>query len=406
MTGNKKAGDGHGGVLRNESDRAKLDGFIHEMDLSLRLIGAETMADRNVFVRAARYSLFTRSDFSEMTRLLKGLSSYGAWPTYFGTKGTEELERAENAESAGQDRTAASRYLRAAGLFHAGQINLLSHNPQKAILQRKSSEAYRKGAPLYRWPAKSVTFATTAGSAYAVFRTPEGEGPFPCVVMVNGANSIKEEVHYFADYFLERGMATFVIEAPGQGEAGMVRGGGRLRIEEVGKVLAEAVDWVTASGIVDTDALGLWGLSWGGFLALHSFPELPQIKAAISLGGFYDLRKISRLSPWLLEEFCTLLGFESFDEVKSYVQQEATLAGRIEKVDRPYLVVHGGLDDLLDLDEVDDMVGSPFGELWNYEHGVHCCYNYGPEVGPRMADWMLGRLVGDRLTQKIGNKDA
>ncbi|PJJ65356.1 alpha/beta hydrolase family protein [Compostimonas suwonensis] len=382
------------GVLSNAADRARVEAFVQQMDLNLKLVGAETMARKNVFVRAARYSLFTRSDYSEMTRLIAGLESYRHWPAHFAAEAEREIERAEQDEAAGHLRTAAGRYQRAAGLYHAAQINLLSHNPLKGELQAKVSATYRRGSANFRWPAEHLVLPTSAGEAHGILRTPEGPGPWPCVVMLNGANSLKEEVHYFADHLLERGMAVFVLECPGQGEAGLVRGGRPLRVEEYDVAITAAIDLLGTRADIDGDALALWGLSWGGFLALRALSDFPQFRAGVSLGGFFDLRKIPQLSPWLLEEFCTLLGFGSFADVTAYVQENCSLAGRVERIEQPYLVVHGGLDDLLDVPEAEEMAGGRRGELWNYPDGVHCCYNIGPEVGPRMADWLADRLVG------------
>ena len=381
------------GVLDDAADSARLDAFVQQMDLSLKLVGAETMARKNVFVRAARYSLFTRSDYSEMSRLIAGLESYRQWPKHFAAAADREVDLAEQDEAVGHHRTAAARYQRAAGLYHAAQINLLSHNPLKPQLQAKVSSTYRRGSNHFRWPAEHVVLPTAAGDAHGILRAPEGPGPWPCVVMLNGANSLKEEVHYFADYFLERGMATFVLECPGQGEAGLIRGGRPLRVDEYDLAITAALDLLGTRTDIDVDALALWGLSWGGFLALRALSDFPQFRAGVSLGGFFDLRKISQLSPWLLEEFCTLLGFGSFAAVIAYVQENCSLAGRVEQTDQPYLVVHGGLDDLLDVSEAEEMASGRHGELWNFPDGVHCCYNLGPEVGPRMADWVVDRLV-------------
>lgn len=380
------------GVLTDPADVARLNGFMQQMDLNIRLLGADTLAARNVFVRAARYSLATRSDHSEMARLLHGLPSYRAWPGCFGGAGDRALAEADEAAAAGRIATASALYLRAAGLYHVGQINLLSHDSRKAPLQTKASDAYRRGGSFYRWPAQSLTIDTPVGEAFAVYRVPDHDGPCPAVVMINGANSVKEEVHYFADFMLERGIATLVLEAPGQGEAGFVRRGERLRIDTFGIALSAAVDWVEKRPEVDRDRLALWGLSWGGFLSLRWFADLPQVRTAVSLGGFYDLRKIDELSPWLLEEFCTLLGCGTFDEVRAYIRADASLATHLDGVGRPYLVVHGALDDLLDEEEVHDMAAAPGGELWIYPDGVHCCYNRGPEVGMRIADWLVERL--------------
>lgn len=378
-------------------DFAALRRFLAGVDQWMRLVGPQRMSDGNVFIRSARYSLFTHADWSEMSRLVQQLRRYSDWYPTFSTRANELLDVAEAACAAGHDRTAGEHYLRAAGLYHASQIGLTRDDLRKAEGGRSCIEVYARGAAFFDPPARRVEIPTSAGSIPGYLRQPPGKSAAsPTVLMLNGANSVKEELHYFADYFLRRGMATLTIDGPGQGELATVHGHPGLRIDVFEQATSEVLDWLAERPEVDGERIALWGLSWGGFLALRIAARAPRLRAAVSLGGFYDFREIDNLGPWLLEEFSTLLGLRSFAETAEYVRANCTLADAIQQIRCPYVVVHGALDDLLGVPEAEEMVrgANVPAELWVYEDGVHGCYNRGPEVGARMGDWLSATLTG------------
>src|SRR5262249_61552105 len=49
-------------------------------------------------------------------------------------------------------------------------------------------------------------------------RVPEGDGPHPVVVIFNGTNGVKEELHAWTDAYLARGIATVALDGPGLGQ--------------------------------------------------------------------------------------------------------------------------------------------------------------------------------------------
>ena len=52
-----------------------------------------------------------------------------------------------------------------------------------------------------------------------VLRAPRSAGPHPVVILVPGLDSAKEELRPTEQMFLDRGLATFAVDGPGQGEA-------------------------------------------------------------------------------------------------------------------------------------------------------------------------------------------
>jgi len=89
-----------------------------------------------------------------------------------------------------------------------------------------------------------------------VLRRPAGPGPHPAVVLIPGLDSAKEEFRAVEQPFLDRGLATFAVDGPGQGEAEY-----GLAIRPDWEVPGEAIlDAVSAMPGVDGRRIGLWGV--------------------------------------------------------------------------------------------------------------------------------------------------
>src|SRR5260370_13332253 len=98
--------------------------------------------------------------------------------------------------------------------------------------------------------------------------------------MTMGLDSTKEELVTFMDNFLRRGMAILAFDGPGQGEAEYdfpIR-------HDYENVVAPVIDWLKASlgDEIDTDRIGIWGISLGGYYAPRTIAFEKRIKAAIA----------------------------------------------------------------------------------------------------------------------------
>ena len=131
----------------------------------------------------------------------------------------------------------------------------------------------------------------------------------------------------------------------------------------------------------------------GGFLALRAAAFEPRIRAAISSGGFFDFRdyRFWALSTQLnvLED----LGVDSLAEARAYIDERCSLEGVVEKIDAPYLVIHGARDELVSVEEGRRMAEGRNGEFANFEDGFHTCTNRNATLVPLMCDWMAAKLV-------------
>ena len=68
-------------------------------------------------------------------------------------------------------------------------------------------------------PGRRIEIPFDGSRLVGILRRPAGEGPHPVMIMIPGLDSAKEELRSTEELFLERGIATFSVDGPGQGEA-------------------------------------------------------------------------------------------------------------------------------------------------------------------------------------------
>jgi hypothetical protein len=83
---------------------------------------------------------------------------------------------------------------------------------------------------------------------------------------------------------------------------------------------------------------------------------------------------------------------DSLSEARAYIEERCSLAGTVEMIRSPYLVIHGARDELVSVEEGRQMAGGPLAEFVNFEDGFHTCTNYNATLVPLMCDWMSSRL--------------
>jgi 2,6-dihydroxypseudooxynicotine hydrolase len=376
-----------------ESDQREIEGFYQTFSNLIRAHGAEHLARQYVVIRLARMEATGPLDFSDIQRVLARVVDARSWYPSWRAEALEAQEAAERLLAEGRTVSAGDMFHRAAICHHWGAYLAKFGSEQKAEGRAARVPAYRRAVDCWSAPIEPLEIpfegAVLPGYLHLPDAEPSGDAP-PCVIMVNGADSVKEEYHNWARQFVRRGLAALTVDGPGQGELLRVL---PMRPEAWDRPMGACVDALRARGDVDPERIGIWGSSMGGFLALRAAAGEPRLRAAISLGGFYDFRDYRH---WPLSTQLNVmedLGVESLSEARAYVEERCTLEGALDRIEAPYLVIHGARDDLLGVEEGRQMAAGDSGEFVNFEDGFHTCTNYNATLVPLMCDWMASKLL-------------
>lgn len=377
-------------ALPHPDDRDEIRNFYGWANLQLRLFGAEQLGREYVLIRLDRFHVNGHLDYGALRHILAQIRHLNSWYPVWSGEAEGELGRAKQAEAAGRRVSAADHYLRASMLYHWGAYLTRPGTPERTAGKELRVKAYREAARLREdIEPVEIPFGTERLPGY-VHRPPKPARP-PCVIMIPGADSVKEEYHNWATQFVRRGMATLTFDGPGQGES--LARGIYMQPERYEEAITAVVDYLASRADVDASRIGAWGSSMGGFLAARAGAFEKRLACAVSLGGFYDFRDFPR---WYLSTQINVqedLGLATLRETREYVASRCSLKGVAEKIECPFLVIHGAFDELVTTEEARQMADeAPRGEFALFEDAYHTCTNQNARLVPLMCDW-----VGDKL---------
>ena len=183
-------------------------------------------------------------------------------------------------------------------------------------------------------------------------RNPDTE--YPVVVFVHGAGSLQNVYkgwsnNYWREYMFNQYLLTegyVVIEVDYRHSTGY----GRKFREDVtnwmGKYetedIVDGLDWVEdhTDGALDLDRVGIYGGSYGGFMALYAVTAEPErFHAAAALRKVTNWRNYYYANPWY-----TLPRLGDPEEVPEHYDRSSPLTYASE-LERPVILLHGLIDD-------------------------------------------------------------
>lgn len=351
------------------------------------------MGQRNVWVRLSRYAAHSNLIEPELRAILVRINDLESWYSAWAERARHFEELGDRAVSHKHPASAAEYLLTASLLYHFAQINTRPENPRKVEGAQRSVACYRKAAPLFDPSAKHISFTLEDVKLPGYLRCPPGITRPPVVVLINGANSSKEELHPWTEVFLRRGLATVIFDGPGQGEMAPRHGRSRFRADDYDQAVATVLDWVQGEDYLNGKSIALWGMSLGGLLAAQAAARDRRVRAIVSVGGLSSLDNYANLSAPTQEEMRDLTGFQTLRETEAYFAS-AYNKTHLGPIACPFLVVHGALDEIVSTDEALRLAAraGDFGELLVLNEGVHCCYNLYQELRLQIADWVMDKL--------------
>lgn len=330
----------------------------------------------------------TAPDFEKITATL---DRWEDWCSAWSEVGAEHEGLGREALDAGRDRSAGAHLAQAAAYFHFAKFVFVEDLDQMKEAHRSAIRCLNDALPYLSPPGERQEVDFEGSELVGVLRRPEGPGPHPAVVLLSGLDSAKEELRPTEDLFLERGLATFTVDGPGQGEAEY-----DLPIRPDWEVPGRAIyDHVAAQPDIDETRVGIWGVSLGGYYAPRVVSGVSEYKACIGLAGPYSFGAGWDDLPQLTRDTFQVRSHTNDEGEARRVAESLTMEGRGENIRCPVQLVIGKRDRLIDWKgarRLADEIGSN-AELLLLEDGNHGCANVSYKHRYRSADWMTGHLT-------------
>ena len=189
----------------------------------------------------------------------------------------------------------ASHYFFVADFFLHGNKN----DPRMAECYKLWRNYFDKANALLDIPGKHYTITADGFEMPAIVFKAAGattEKPRPTLIVGGGFESNMEETfHVFGFAALERGYNVIIYEGPGHRT---LVNQGKGFIAEWEKAVSPIVDFIFANksdelSFIDTEKIGLVGMSMGGYLAARAAAFEPRLAAVMCIDGVYSMLEAS-----------------------------------------------------------------------------------------------------------------
>ena len=327
------------------------------------------------------------TDFEDIT---KSLTSYDDWCKAWSARGALHEQIGREALASKHFLTAGECLQRAAVYYHFGSF-LFAHDPvQMKAAHKKQVECRQLALPHLSPPGERVEIPYEGKTLPGILRKPIGVDKPPVVVMAVGLDSTKEETDAYEMPFLARGMAILVFEGPGQGESQYdlpIRGDFEVPVKAV-------IDYVETRKDLDSERIGMWGVSLGGYYAPRATAFEKRIKACIALGGPFDFGAAFDALPDLTRETFRIRSHSNTVEDARKIAQTLTLVDIAKNITCPIFIVNGRHDRVIPPADAERLAREVKGPvvLMMIEDGNHIANNRAYRWRSQSADWMKEQL--------------
>ena len=327
------------------------------------------------------------TDFEDVTR---SINSYDEWCAAWSSKAAVHEGLGRDAMAKKKYLTAAEMFQRAGVYYHFASFLFTHDQAQMKAANMKAVECRQTALPYLRPPGERVEIPYEGKKLYGILRKPEGVKNPPVVVMAVGLDSTKEETDAYEQPFHPRGMATLAFDGPGQGEGQYefgIRGDYEVPVKAV-------IDYVEMRDDLDSNRIGMWGVSLGGYYAPRATAFEKRIKACIALGGPFDFGAAFDTLPDLTRQ--TFMARSRSRDVVEAKEKAKTLSliGLAQNITCPIFIVNGRHDRVVPAADAERLAREVRGpaELVMVEDGNHIANNRAYRWRSQSADWMAEQL--------------
>ncbi|WP_421726644.1 alpha/beta hydrolase [Bauldia sp.] len=276
LSGPVSADEDFGG-FRGEDD----NGWYHPVDVEgWQALGGDPDAMQRTLRRIAMATGERRFADQPDTTIVYGPGHWTYEWTATGERAWDKARTATDPVDRRQHALAAMTYFNLASSPHGNA-------PEQRAALSKSSEAYLLAASTLAETVAKVAIDHD-GKRFAVHtHLPEGNGPFPVVVVSNGSDQSKEGLlSYFTDHLSPRGIAMIGLDMPGMGDSAAYT----MDTTKPDALHIAAVNWAKAQPQFDPRNVFLHGSSFGGHAVARAFlrPDAPDVAGVVYVCGPLD----------------------------------------------------------------------------------------------------------------------
>jgi len=322
--------------------------------------------------------------------------------------GDRNRVRGDESEAAGHIVTARQCWLRAVDYYREAEFWLAGEDPRRLEVFDKLEYCSKKWGSYFDLPMESLEIPYEDGATmYAYFlRSPHNpEKQQPVLMCFGGLDSFKDEMWFMvAQGAIARGMSVLMVDGPGQG--GTIRRQKLTSRHDYEVPVGRCIDYLETRDDIDPKRIAMSGSSLGGYYAARAASFEHRLSAAVSHGAIWavnDLWGDADDSHGLAGHIRWVFGAETMAEalVKG---EKFSLDGVIDKIQCPYLIVHGGYD-VLGVDQAQKVydyakengVDVTLRLVTEEETGAEHCQHDNPTLGQELVnDWLADHFGIDQ----------
>lgn len=291
---------------------------------------------------------------------------------------------AQAAQVEGLTYTATNFWLITRAVFHMTQFPFYGHPELKQKIYRRSALAYREAAPYLEPKAQRFEIPFRSVHLPGYFRQASGDGAQTCLIILGGIDGVKEETHYYGEYFVKRGFSVFYFDAPGLGESWDF-----IKLDPNFQELGEAVfKFIEMQWPGQFSNISLLGISLGANQAIHMAASSIPFRSCVVVSPPFTPRAYFHTLSFLVQSAAAhIVGGPEF--LNDFMER-ISLKDIAPKVRCPILVIGGAQDSIIPGSEtlkVFEAVPQPK-KLIFYPDGTHVCPEHTIEMLWEIEKWL------------------
>lgn len=291
------------------------------------------------------------------------------------------------AQKSSDPELAKTLYKKATAKFYLASV-FLSPDPNSTSLFDKLRESYKYFGELEADRFEQVAIDYNGQKICGYFQHPCPPKKVPVVLIMPPLGSVKEQLDAASDYFLKHGLATLRIDVAGFGETT-----GKLNLDFENNCKA-VVSYLSERKDIDGDKILSMGISLGAYwtMRLAAIDKRVKLAVGISTPALYH-EQWQKLPGHYWDHFRQYFGTDSLQSTKLKAEQ-MTLAGMMDKIECPTLLIHGKKDKISHPDAMrifSDFMTAPL-TAKVYPNCGHGCFEEYDDILPYMVNWIQERL--------------